>query len=68
MHVINYLAHFEVSDLSLSRPFATWNLREKNVLKRMISAVSGDVMFKYMCLSSNNSCNVSVIGPIRMCV
>lgn len=26
----------------------------------MISAVSGDILFKYMCLSSNNSCNVSV--------
>ena len=27
----------------------------------MISAVSGDILFKYMCLSSNNSCNVSVL-------
>ena len=34
--------------------------KRKNILKRMISAVSGDILFKYMCLSSNNSCNVSV--------
>ena len=35
--------------------------KRKNILKRMISAVSGDILFKYMCLSSNNSCNVSVL-------
>ena len=27
--VTNYWEHFEVCDLSLSRPFATWNRREK---------------------------------------
>ena len=29
MHVTIYWEHFEVCDLSLSRPFATWNRREK---------------------------------------
>ena len=43
-------------------------IEEKNILKRMISAVSGDNMFKYMCLSSNNSCNVSVGTNQNVCL
>ena len=31
VHVINYLAHFEVSDLSLSRPFAS---KRKKCIKK----------------------------------
>ena len=34
----------------------------------MISAVSGDILFKYMCLSSNNSCNVSVGTNQNVCL
>lgn len=34
----------------------------------MISAVSGDVMFKYICLSFNNSCNVSVRTNQNVCL
>ena len=34
----------------------------------MISAVSGYILFKYMCLSSNNSCNVSVGANQNVCL